>query len=371
MPTIRWTKISAVWSAIALVVVFAAPEVRAETAETARFSTRVELYYRLTAQIATTPLDARVEAGARLLMARSLEEHRLSLLRPLEPAWKFYRVDPLGPGGEAKMAAVVTLAEGSWQELEAARAEVAADAAARWARWQEAGLDAGQNFDGSFAYLVLGPAEGRFEVEMAGDGRVESVSNRLTDRWLSGPLGELFERWQRSAQAGERPPAGYWFWNPGAKPFAWEPHTYHAFVTALQLMEAPYLPPSGPAGMSPPPPSWEHSPPGLGEKLAEVLAVLTPKARGRLRPGNAGPTRLQFTARALDDHRWWIEGKTPPSVSAKGQRNSLTLSRQLIYDAERQTAVTDSLRATMETKSGRVTLHVGFKPADTATQNQR
>lgn len=340
-----------------------------EVADSARFSDRVELYYRLTAEIASTTLDARVEAGGRLLMAREGEGRRLSLLQPLEPAWKFYRVDPLGPGGEAKMASVVTLKAGSWQELERAREAAKAEAAARWKGWRSAGLDGGQSFDGSFAFVVLGPARGRFEADLTSDGRVERVSNRLTDRWLPGPLAPLLERWQRSTQGGTLPPSGYWFWEAGAEPFAWEPHTYHAFVTALELLEAATLPVEGSTPKGAPPPSWKQAWPGFGEKLAEVLAVLTPKARGWLRPRGGNTATLQFTARPLADHRWLLAGETPPLAGGKRPRTVLQVSRRWVYDEKRQTAVADSLRATMRTSSGTVTLEVGFEPAQDAASD--
>jgi hypothetical protein len=318
----------------------------------------VELRFALTAELSSATLDARIEAGARLLMERSADGRRLSLVRPLEPAWKLYRVDPLGPGDEAKMAAEVTLPEAGWPALEAARAEVERRAAARWAEWKKAGLDRGQALDGTFAFVVIGPPAGRFEIDLGTDGLPQRITNRLTDRWLSGPLEALFESWERRA--------GYWFWNAGAKPFEWEPHVYHALAVAVELLGEPRLVPGAEDLRTATARQWRHPVAELGARVGRVLSTLAPKTRGRLRAPRATAVEL-VRARPEAGGRWRVESELEDDTGSEAASRPLALRRRWVVDGARGTVIAQRVTASVVTSSGSVTVEVEIRPAEAAS----
>ena len=123
-----------------------------------------ETWYSVSARVRTKAIDADLEAGGRLAMAGLAGpsgQLTLRLRDVLEPPWKLYWVDPLGPAGkEVKVASVVTLREASWDALEAAQAESAAAAAVRHRRWL-ATAQRPRELDGSFAFVVIGDAPER------------------------------------------------------------------------------------------------------------------------------------------------------------------------------------------------------------------
>jgi hypothetical protein len=216
-----------------------------------------EAWFQLEAQHRAAAGRVDVEAAGRLLLRPDPSGRGLELVRVLEAPWKLYAVD-LALGGEVKLATEVTLDEPSWAAVDRVRAEVEALAAQRYQAWRASG--GARAFDGAFSFLVLGPPEGRFRLRW---DPALTVTNRLTDHWLTGELGPHLERWQ----SGD-PPFGYWFWNRGeARPFAWEPHTYHAFAKALGLLGLPS------ASVT------ERQ--ALLVAASEVLSTLMPRSRGR------------------------------------------------------------------------------------------
>ena len=316
------------------------------------YSERVELRFRVTAQIETTTLDARVEAGARLLLERTEEGRRLSLVEVLEPGWKLYRVDPLGPGSEAKMAGVMTLPEGSWPAVEAARGALEARAAQRWAKWEEKGWTQSQSFDGTFAFLVLGPAAGRFEIDLTSDGRTKRVENRLTDRWTPGDLDTLLRDWDSRS--------GYWFWNGEAEPFEWEPHVFHALVPALELLEAPFLPEGDTTLTGSEELKWTQAAPGVGERALRVLNVLVPKSRGRLRVPTVTPT-LESKAQRVPGDRWVLVSVGREETGSDPKNEFVFAQRNQIFDIERRTAIVNRTVVVVRTKRGWVQVEVELR----------
>ena len=160
----------------------------------------------------------------------------------LEAPWKLYRVDPWGPlGGELKVASVINLELGTWEELAVARKEEERRAIQLHEEWSRSLEGSPPALDGSFAYVVIGSVAKRLSVQFPKtetsnetSTRTETlnrVSNQLTDNWLPGDFGQWAGMDWRSAGPG------YWFWNKGEQsPFDWEPHTYHAFVELLGLL---------------------------------------------------------------------------------------------------------------------------------------
>ncbi|MEE8367660.1 MAG: hypothetical protein V3S30_05035, partial [Thermoanaerobaculia bacterium] len=201
-----------------------------------------ELYFELTSSIRTVKLDADLWAGGKLLMrGRRQTDGTLTLtyVRAIESPWKFYWIDRLGPGGdEVKLASVVTLNEASWEALKTARDRNAAFGAEIHQKW-EALTGKHRELDGTFVFVVIGDAEGRFDVTIRPSGELTRIHNRLTDRWLTGP----FDRWIGTwgfPRTSDKSPQGYWFWNHGETlPFSYEPHTYHGLAAALKLLMQP------------------------------------------------------------------------------------------------------------------------------------
>jgi len=230
-----------------------------------------EVFFTLSAEARGRRLDADIEVVARLEMRPERRPDGgidFVLVRELQPATKFYAVDPAGPfGDEVKMAAVTTLPEGSWAALAEARGAIEQSGRSQHAAWS-AKHSSERPFDGAFAFLVIGPADGRFRITQATDGRIAGVTNELTDRWMSGPIDPLFARWDEHT-TGELQ-HGYWFWNQGEQePFDYEPHVYHALVRALQLLDRPFQ-------------DAAHE--SITAELLDVVLTLAPKAEGRITP---------------------------------------------------------------------------------------
>lgn len=210
-----------------------------------------ELYFELTASMRTVKLDADLWAGGKLLMrGRRQADGTLTLtyVRAIESPWKFYWIDRLGPGrGESKLASVVTLNEASWEALKMARDKNSAFGAEIHQQWQEV-TGKHRELDGTFAFVVIGDAEGRFAVTIRPSGEVTRIRNRLTDHWLTGPFDRWIGTWGGQRTSTEFPKSlesreserGYWFWNHGETlPFSYEPHTYHGLAAALKLLMQP------------------------------------------------------------------------------------------------------------------------------------
>lgn len=224
-----------------------------------------DVWYSASARERGARADADLLAGGRLTMTglpSSSGAFRLSSSAIVEHPWKLYWVDPLGPfGEEIKAASVVTLPETTWLALEAARNENAAFGRLRHQRWLEH-AEKPRKLDGSFAFIVIGPVEGRFRFDVGAHGAISEATNRMTHRWLPGPFDQFV--------GTELVPNGYWFWNNGeVEPFDYEPHTYHAFAAALELLAVPL--PRLPGSVL----SW----PDVVKTASEVLSTLAPKGR--------------------------------------------------------------------------------------------
>ncbi len=196
---------------------------------------RFDLTWRLEASIRHRRADGDVWAGGQVrLVDRSPPEQDLvlELEEVREAPWKLYWVDPWGPfGEEVKVASVIDLPEGSWAALAMARQVAESEGRRRYEEWAAQRSDP-PPFDGSFAFVVIGPAWGRLRLRLPAEGGAAEPENRLTDRWLVGP----FDRWVGSAWP--EVDTGYWFWNAGPEgPFPYEPHTYHALMKILPRLE--------------------------------------------------------------------------------------------------------------------------------------
>jgi hypothetical protein len=280
-------------SLLTLLALAAAPGALAQETSEGSF---YELHYRVSAQARSARLDADLEAGGRLLMRGRRTDSgylHLSLERPIVAPWKLYWVDPAGPfGDEVKLASVSTLESGSWETLAEARAHSERFAEERYAEWR-AGERRKPPLDGAFTFIVIGPAPGRFTASFDAEGALTAVRNRLTDRWLSGPFDQYAGGWGPDAAPGAMAPEGYWFWNKGeSAPFAYEPHTYHAFESALRFLSLPMDPmqttPDGEDLV--PRRAW----PDLAAMAIEVVETLAPRARGLFGRGvGAVPVTLE------------------------------------------------------------------------------
>lgn len=328
---------------------------------------QTEISFRLEARLDTATLEADLEAGGRLWMRRKDRPGgpvTLSLVQPLEHPWKLYAVDPVGPAGdEVKLAAVVTLPEGTWEALEAAREEVRRFGEEKHRRWA-ARTGSERPLDGTFAFVVIGPPRGRFTAEIGADGRLRSVTNHLTDRWLPQDFDRLAKDWQAAEKAGGRPPEGYWFWNQGeAEPPPWEPHTYHALAAALELLELPLFPGDDPeaAARRGEGGTYTLELPGVAEKIRRVLETLAPKSRGRL--AGSGAATARFTVEEATPERLVVAAEVAGAQVGEGrQAATVTLHRRLAYDRRRRQVETDQLQATLESPGGRLSVEVGHQP---------
>jgi len=297
---------------------------------------RYAVFFELTAEVRSRRFDADIEASARLeaiLVDTSTEDgaagaKTLRLVRKLQPATKYYRVDPAGPmGDEAKMAAEVTLPEGSWDALERARRGAERLGQATHEEWSRKTGET-QAFDGAFAFIILGEPTDRFQVHLDPAGRVKSVENRLTDRWQNGPFDRFIGGWGAN-HPEDGSLAGYWFWNEGeAEPFDYEPHVYHAFEQALELL-----------GQALPAGDQQLSWPELTQDLLRVLKTLVPKAERRIEPPQPSPTTLTLVQ---------------PGVATSAHPGAQLVSL-------RRSAEASSLEVTLRDEGLLVELRVGFE----------
>ncbi|HRC84276.1 MAG TPA: hypothetical protein PK413_01555 [Thermoanaerobaculia bacterium] len=310
-----------------------------------------ELWFRLEAHLSQAALEASVLAGGRLGMGMEATAagRKLVLERPLEDPWKLYSVRSGWFGKETKMAAEVTLPQPTWEALAEVRSRADRLALERLAGWKRRPESAG-TLDGAFCFVVVGPPEGRFELAIAPQVRAK---NRMTDHWLSGELDPLLKAWQAKAEGGAKPPQGYWFWNHGeSRPFAWEPHAYHALAAAAQLLDLPLAPGRG-GGLAAG--SYEAEVPELGRRAREVLEILMPKARGRL--GVSGGERLRWEVR-VEGKQVRVRGR---SLEASSSGPELELEREQ-GDGE-EGPESDRLELRSHALDGWLELEVGYGPA--------
>lgn len=194
-----------------------------------------ELSFEIEAHLSVRGVKGEVLAGGRLTMegTRTLGDGlQLSLVEVVEPPWKLYWVDPLGPfGEEVKVASVIDLESGSWPALSEARGLAEGRAEGYYAAWAEGRGRRVPPLDGSFAFVAIGPVAGRFRVRLPADGGMAEVGNQVTGRWLSGP----FDQWVGQDWTAVTP--GYWFWNASSNgPFDFEPQTYQAMASATEVL---------------------------------------------------------------------------------------------------------------------------------------
>ncbi|MCP4202954.1 MAG: hypothetical protein GY769_13610 [bacterium] len=305
-----------------------------------------EAWYSVSARVRGVRADADLEAGGRLSMA-GLETPSgalsLSLGGVLEHPWKLYWVDPLGPfGEEVKTASVVTLPEASWTALETARAANRAHGRREHQRWLEH-AQRPRALDGSFAFIVIGRSQDRFRFEVGADGAVSEITNRMTHSWLPGPFDQFIGK-------AEPVPIGYWFWNQGeTEPFDYEPHTYDAFATALELLAVP-LPRAAGATLS-----W----PDAADIASKVLGTLAPKGRSRL-PAAAHQTSLEALVRAetLPNGNQRLIARSSTAVPA------LHIERETVFSSDGR-PVSSRARVRLESgRSGMLEVEVGYKPEE-------
>ena len=311
----------------------------------------VDLVYRVEAEVRSMALDADVRAGGRLRMRRTDDGRGLVLSHPIEHPWKLYWVDPVGPmGEEVKVASVITLPEPSWEALERARGEAAAFGRARFLDWQRE-TGASRELDGVFAFVALGPPEGRFGMRLSPEATALEVDNDLTARWRSGELGPLLEEWRLAEEGTGERSLGYWFWNDGeSEPFAWEPHTYHALAAALSLLALPMSSASG--GLEPlrSTVAW----PDLTARAVAVLETLTPKAEGRI------PTPEGAVAVIERGPEGEVRARMEPS-----RMSGLEIRAERVrLNAPDGRAVSDRINVHLVGRRSRLAVEVAFGPAD-------
>lgn len=315
--------------------------------EAGESNTTYEVYFHLEATLSSAALDAKVLASARLEMAAEPGEGgalRLSLLRLLGPAWKYYRVDPAGPmGREAKLAAVVALPSPTWDEVERMRAAMDRFGAEQ----HRLAGSAGQRFDGAFSFLIIGPERGRFIVELDSGGRLLSAHDGLTERWLPGELDPLLKAWATAAP-------GYWFWNRGERqPPSWEPHTVHALVAALDLLALPTAPASGKNQGETTAGPFSLELPGAAEAVVAVLSTLAPKTRGRIEASGSASAEVRVVREG--------DGVVERTIVARGE-GRLDFSRHQRLEARSGRAISDEIVATLTSEGSRILLRVGLRP---------
>jgi hypothetical protein len=328
---------------------------------------RAELHFSVDAAVDAATLKADVEAGGRLLMRRRERAgaaQTLALLSPIEHPWKLFWVDPLGPfGEEVKLGAEVTLPAGSWEALAEARAAVDRFGEETYRQWA-ARSHSRRPFDGAFAFVVIGPPDGRFEAEIAPSGRLVAVTNRMTDRWLGEDFDRLAKNWQAAVREGTRPPEGYWFWNHGeAEPPVFEPHAYHALAAALELLALPVFPDDDP-GAAAALGAGGHYRLDLADvagRARRVLETLAPKTRGRL--AAAGSAAADFTVEEASPARLVVAGRTQgAAVGEGGEAATLDFRRRVVYDLDRHFAVSDAVTVVVAAPDGRLEVAVGYEP---------
>lgn len=320
-----------------------------------------KLFYKVEASTRSVGATAELRAAANLLMKgrRSADGNLiLELERPLTPAWKLYFVDPLGPlGDEVKLAAVVSLPEAGWSALEDARLEAERLGVRQYEKWSSESAHAhGHGYDGSFAFVVIGDPRNRFLVDIAGNGQVKAVQNRLTDRWLSGPFDQWIGAWGRDVQVDG--PQGYWFWNQGeSAPFDYEPHTYHALETALALLRYPLVP----LDVTRADFRWKD----FAQRAANVFERLVPKATGKF-PHTPDP-QIQVNREEHDDGSVVLHGTPAPSTAAS-TLGFLNLERRLQLSPAGP--ISDELTVELTSRRGHLKLHLGYRSTTQITTNK-
>lgn len=319
-----------------------------------------EVWFRASARVRSARADADLEAGGRLLMAGHPSgpgQLVLTLSEVLEAPWKLYWVDPLGPfGEEVKVASVIALPEASWEALELARAEAGVAAKGRHHRWLES-ADRPRDLDGAFSFIVIDHPTDRFRVEIGADGSVEAVTNRLTDRWLSGPFDRFIGSWGDVARAGQAL-QGYWFWNDGeASPPDFEPHTYRGFQAALELLALP-LTAARNEGLE----SVEW--PGVDDDAVRVLQVLAPKA-GFAAPEAAGPPRTLRLKRSSSE-----KAGSRLEVIAVGPGTHPDLERETVFSSQGW-PVSDRIRVRISSqRNDALVLEAGYRRVERTEESR-
>ncbi|MGH9380481.1 MAG: hypothetical protein ACRD2Z_07695 [Thermoanaerobaculia bacterium] len=305
---------------------------------------RYEVFYRVNADVRSVELTADLRAGGRLAVeAQTLPDggRRFRLLRPLADPWKLYWVDPAGPAGdEVKYASVVTLEEGTWEALDRADVEVRERGRAMYERWKQATGNT-HTFDGAFAFVVIGPPEGRFNVDLDPGGRLRAVRNRLTSRWQAGPFDRFLMQW-----AGPRF-EGYWFWNEGeGQPPHWEPHTYHALEKALELLALPRL-----AAAEGAPPAddllWDDAP----SLALAVLTTLASRTARRLAP----PAAQSLAPRPTPAETDGCVSAVAPGERARVERTTCGPEGAALPESDR-------VLVSVAAPGGRLIVEVGYRP---------
>ncbi len=303
-----------------------------------------EVWYSIEARVRSARADADLEGGGSLSMnGRRLPSGALSLSLGevrIHP-WKLYWLDPIGPlGEEVKMSSVVTLPEAGWEALEAARLEAEAEGAVRHRRWLDR-AERPRGLDGTFAFVVIGPERDRFRLEIAGDGRLVEVVNRMTDRWLPGPFDQFLETPH---------PSGYWFWNLGeTEPFEYEPHTYHAFAAALELLALP-LPGAGAENAV-----WTD----LAPRALRVLETLAPRTpTSRLSDGFAPATELVVSRSTGPD------GAARLEMASSGTPAEAHAERETVFSSDGE-PVSDRIRVRLNApRGGSLEIAAGYRVGD-------
>ena len=324
-------------------------------------------WYSLSARVRGARGAADLEAGGRLSMTGRRDADgtlELTLGAVIEEPWKLYWVDPRGPfGEEVKVAYVVTLAEGTWTALDAARAASADDGLRRHRRWLE-NAEHPRPLDGTFAFIVVGAARGRFGITIAPDGAVSAVSNRMTDRWLNGPFDQFVGSWGISdadatgdtgvAAAGPAP-EGYWFWNHGeTRPFEYEPHTYHALAAALDLLALPPPAPNEEREAIEPAGPWRD----LVARTARVLEILAPRAGS-----GAASSRFMRELATLGVKREVLPaGGTRVQVESRPKVTGPDVARETVFSSQ-GLPVADRIRVRLSRGGGSsLEVEVGYEP---------
>lgn len=295
----------------------------------------VILSYKVETRIRTRAVDADLWAGGALVMeaSRTNGELALALKSVREHPWKFYRFDPLIGRSETKFGTMVTLPERSWKARAEADRETSERARATWQRWRdEWGGD--DDLDGSFAFFVVGDIAKRFRVEVAPGGRVASIANNVTDRWVPNGL---------ALWLSGQPVEGYAYWADDPQPPEWRTHTYDALAVALELLAQPALPGDDPGSIGDlrPGATFEHRHPRLVETTTSVVETLAPAAKGRLDATGSGV----FVYRVADAG----SGRIALTGEASREKKGLLIraTRSLVLEAPSGLPVSDRMQVEM------------------------